>query len=129
MTTPRSITEPPTTLGAQATAIARSHGRSDYRRGEAYKPMAAESWRQGWIEEAHLAQRGRLAPNLALAMAGAAALDALDAARRVLRQCTVSRPTRQQAAMMSEAAPLIDDALARLRPAAEPPTDEPADAG
>ena len=95
----------------------RSHGRSDYRRGVPFSRSAAQSWQDGWLSEAHMSARAAQCREMAVAMQGLAAVDALEAARRVFTQCTVHRPTKHQQSIISEAGPLITHALERLHEA------------
>lgn len=112
-----SIFTPPT-LAQSVDGPAETLGRAAYRRGEPMREIAAEAWKRGWIAEAHLASLAARSPAMAGAMHGFAALVALEAANRVLTQCTVNRPTIRQQQTLREAKPLIDEALRRLTPAA-----------
>jgi hypothetical protein len=109
-----------TTVGSIVTASMMSHGRSDFRRGEAYKPHAAASWQEGWRAEANLAARALQRPEISDAIGKLDALDALELAKLVLDQCTVSKPTRSQSTIMAQAKPVIEAALARMQAACIP---------
>lgn len=91
-------------------------GREAFRKGEAYDQHAAPLWQAGWIDEANLAAKAAANPAAAAAIDTIAAQRALEAARRVLDECTIRvRPTPYQQRILAEAEPLIADALARFK--------------
>lgn len=107
------------TIGSNVTRSLNGHGRADYRRGAPYRPEAAQAWRDGWVKEAHTAAVACLNVEIAAAMSLLDALAIAEAAERLLRHATVSRPTRSQAALISESRPIIEQGLERLRAAVE----------
>ena len=103
-----------TTVGNAVDATLRGHGREDFRRGAPFNHLAAEAWRQWWVDEARLMRSAVDLISLDHAMALTDLERVVWAAQRVLSQCTVSKPTRLQAEIMREAKPLLHDAEARL---------------
>lgn len=101
-------------------AIQYRHGRADYRAGEVFRPHASGAWQAGWHDEAHLVARSLAAPQMAGAIAGTRALDALEDAARVLRSGVTTRPTLSQANLINAARLTVPDALRRLRESHDP---------
>ncbi len=95
------------------------NGRADYRAGREFSQHAADAWKAGWHDEAHLVARTVKLMNGAT-IADVRTLDALEDAARVLRSGVTTRPTLTQAKLLDAARLSIPDALRRLREAHDP---------